>query len=219
MSGDGVIVVSHDPSGGRMCGVPRAIRDTSWADIAGWDAGLGFVDAAGERPFAGGACRVPSLEQLVAEFPGVPINVDLKQRAPSMARAAVDLMRRVGAEDRVTLASFHVEVLREVRRLGYRGPTALAQREVLELVALPACTRRLYPVPGQAAQIPTHAGRIRLDTPRMLRKCHALGLRVDYWTINDPADARRLLELGADGIMTDDPAAIAPVFRQWRERA
>ena len=43
---------------------------------------------------------------------------------------------------------------------------------------------------------------------------HALGVRVDFWTINDPAQARRLLALGADGVMTDDPRAIAPVFQQ-----
>jgi glycerophosphoryl diester phosphodiesterase len=43
-----------------------------------------------------------------------------------------------------------------------------------------------------------------------------MGIRVDFWTINDPAEARRLLELGADGIMTDDPAAIAPVFDRYK---
>ena len=41
--------------------------------------------------------------------------------------------------------------------------------------------------------------------------CHR-GLRVDFWTVNDPTTARRLLDLGADGIMTDDPAALAPLF-------
>jgi hypothetical protein len=40
---------------------------------------------------------------------------------------------------------------------------------------------------------------------------------VDYWTIDDPVEAERLLKLGADGIMTDDPAAIAPVLKRWRE--
>ena len=50
----------------------------------------------------------------------------------------------------------------------------------------------------------------------MLDRRHALDIRVDYWTINDPDEARKLLELGADGIMTDDPKAIAPVFRECR---
>jgi len=41
-------------------------------------------------------------------------------------------------------------------------------------------------------------------------KCHALGLVVDYWTIDDPLEARRLVALGADGIMTNDPRRVAP---------
>src|SRR5438477_207510 len=49
--------------------------------------------------------------------------------------------------------------------------------------------------------------------PWVIRRCHALGLRVDYWTVNEPALAISLAALGADGIMTDDPAAIVPALR------
>lgn len=38
-------------------------------------------------------------------------------------------------------------------------------------------------------------------------------MRVDFWTINCPVEAQRLLLAGADGIITDDPRTIAPVFR------
>lgn len=44
-------------------------------------------------------------------------------------------------------------------------------------------------------------------------KSLALGLRVDYCTINDPARARELAALGADGIMTDNPGLIAPAVK------
>jgi glycerophosphoryl diester phosphodiesterase len=47
-----------------------------------------------------------------------------------------------------------------------------------------------------------------------MRRCRRLGLRVEFWTVNDPAEARLLLARGATGIMTDDPAVIAPVFRE-----
>jgi glycerophosphoryl diester phosphodiesterase len=39
-------------------------------------------------------------------------------------------------------------------------------------------------------------------------------LRVDYWTVNEPALASSLAALGADGIMTDDPAVIVPALRR-----
>jgi glycerophosphoryl diester phosphodiesterase len=223
MTRDGVIVVSHDPDGARMAGVPRAFRDVPLAEARRWNMGAGFVARDGRRPFAapqsgspdsadGGRFRVPTFEEVLEELPPVPLNVDLKQSTPSMAATIVDLVRRHGACDRVTLASFELRNLIAVRRLGYEGPTGLSRPEVAALLAMPRSAFRRLPLTGSAAQLPTHVGRIRLDTRRVIDRCHELGLRVDYWTIDDPAEAERLLDLGADGIMTDDPAAIAPVF-------
>ena len=52
-------------------------------------------------------------------------------------------------------------------------------------------------------QIPQRIWRIRTTTPRTVRRLHAAGVEVHVWTINDPDEARRLLENGADGIVTD----------------
>ncbi len=67
--------------------------------------------------------------------------------------------------------------------------------------------------PAARAQIPTHVGPWRLATPRTVQKLKRLGLAVDFWTINEPEEARALVALGADGIMTDDPARIVPAVR------
>jgi glycerophosphoryl diester phosphodiesterase len=183
---DGVLVASHDPDGARVFGVPRKIAECSWVDVRAWG--------------------VPSLEEVVTSFPGVPINVDLKV---DVARLAVEMLQRLLAEEQVTLASFRSSTLRRVRALGYRGATSLGRSEVARLVSLPAAAQRgaLAP-PGSAAQLP-----LSLAKPWVIRRCHALGLRVDYWTVNEPALALSLVALGADGIMTDDPAAIVPVVR------
>lgn len=211
LTADGHVVVSHDPTGARMCGVAAEIRRSTLADVRAWDAGWGFLRA-GERPFAGRGYRIPTLEEVVVEFPGVRLNVDLKQREPDMVEPTVRLLRRLGAEERVWLASFDARVLRRVRRLGWGGGTALARAEVAALLALPAPLLRLARL-GDAAQLPTRVGRFSLARPWVLARCRALGLRVDFWTVNDPTEARALLALGADGLMTDDPAALAPLFR------
>ena len=183
---DGVIVVSHDPDGARIFGQAARIADSSWAEVRAWG--------------------IPSLEEVVTSFSGVPVNVDLKIDAAALA---VALLRKLGAEEQVTLASFQSSTLRKVRALGYRGPTGLGRSEVARLLSLPAAAQRgpLAP-PGRAAQLP-----LSLAKPWIIRRCHALGLRVDYWTVNEPALATSLVALGADGIMTDDPAVIVPALR------
>ncbi|RMH45212.1 MAG: glycerophosphodiester phosphodiesterase [Deltaproteobacteria bacterium] len=213
MTADGHVVLSHDPDGWRMCAVRKRIRDWPLAEVQSWDAGFGFVDADGHRPFAGRGYRIPTLAEVLDALPDTPLNIDLKQTDPPIAPAVVRLLRERDAERRVTLASFHREPLDLVRRLGYRGPTALSEDDIRWLLLAPRCVWRALRRPGDAAQVPPLHGRIRFARRRFIRKCHQLGLRVDYWTINDPGEAARLLDAGADGIMTDDPAAIAPVFR------
>lgn len=216
MTADGHIVVSHDPSAQRMCGVNAWFRRAMLGAVKSWDAGYGFLDTDGGRPHAGKGIRVPTLEEILVELPRVPLNVDIKQSEPVMVERLIALLRRTRNTDRVTLASFRTRTMRAVHRLGYEGATAMARFEVVSQLVLPgALWTRLWKTLGgvaRAAQIPPRSGPVRLDTREHIARLHALDLRVDFWTINDPAEAQRLLALGADGIMTDDPGAIRPVF-------
>jgi glycerophosphoryl diester phosphodiesterase len=207
---DNQLIVVHDDTAARTTGAPAAWAALDLADARRLDAGWGFVAKDGTRPFAGKAIAVPTFEQVLDAFPDLRINVDLKgDRAVAIM---LELIRRKRAEDRVTLASFQLRTLISARRLGYGGETALSQPEVATLFGLPAMLWRQLPFTGTAAQIPTRASGLRFDRAAFIAKCHSIGLRVDFWTIDDRGEAARLLELGADGIITNDPAAIRPVF-------
>jgi glycerophosphoryl diester phosphodiesterase len=207
---DGHVVVAHDPTGERTAGITRAIRDATLAEVRAWDVGRCFREARG-RP--AGPFTMPTLEEMIAAFPGVSINVDIKQHDAAAAAAVVGVVRRAQAQARVLLTSFDERTIGHVRRLGYEGPTGLGRREVARLVFFPEVALAMFPLRGRAAQIPTRLGPLPLDRRALVDKAHALGIEVHYWTIDDPAEAARLLDLGADAIMTDDPAAIAPVLR------
>jgi glycerophosphoryl diester phosphodiesterase len=211
---DGHVVLSHDPTGARMCGVARPIAEVTLAELRNWDAGALFGDAAGARSQAGRGLRIPTLDEALRDFPGVRFNVDAKSRSLEMVPRLLGVIDRAGAADRTLIASFHVDTLREVRRRGYPGQTGLAQAEVLRLLLLPAPLLRWLPRCGSAAQLPHEAHGINLGTRSVVDRCHRLGLEAHYWTVNDPALASRLLDVGADAIMTDDPRAIAPAMRR-----
>ncbi len=189
---DGVLVVSHDPDGRRMAGVDEELAQLTFAEAQRWD--------------VGGGERLPRFEDVLTEFASLPLNVDLKH---DIAADTVALIRRLGAEDRVCLASFQVRTMRRVRALGYRGPTSLSRPEVIAALALPPALR-IGPLRIRAAraQLPTSLGQ-----PWVVRRMHALGLAVDFWTVDDPELARRLVAIGADGIMTNDPRRLVPALR------
>ncbi|CAN5886123.1 glycerophosphodiester phosphodiesterase [soil metagenome] len=207
---DDQLIVTHDPDGRRMAGTPLPWADLDLADAQRLDVGWGFVAADGTRPFAGQGISVPRFEDVLDAFPTVRVNVDIK--GDRAVAAMIGLVTARQATERVTIASFQTATSVAVRRKGYTGETALSQLEVIGLLGLPAVLWRSLPYTGSAAQVPVAQGRIRFDRPAFIAKCHSLGLRVDYWVVDDPVEAKRLLDLGADGIMTNDPMALRSLF-------
>jgi glycerophosphoryl diester phosphodiesterase len=72
-------------------------------------------------------------------------------------------------------------------------------------VALPVRVRKLVDEVGASALTLNH----RLVTRGTVERCHELGVAVFAWTVNSPEVARRLDELGVDGVITDDPRILA----------
>jgi len=204
MTSDGVIVVHHDASGLRTCGVDKLVRETSLAEVKTWDAGDGE--------------RVPTFEEVLTRFPNTFFNVDLKQPKPQMVDATIALVERLGATHRVRLTSVQDETVRRIRKADYAGPVGVAKNEIIAWFFAPAfaAPKLFWHGHRRALQVPTHSGPLRLDRAAAIAKGHACGWRVDFWTINNPSEATRLLKLGADGIMTDDPARVAPAIHAFR---
>ncbi len=206
---DEQLIVVHDDHCARTTGAQTTWAELDLVDARALDAGWGFLAPDGTRPFAGKQIGVPTFAEVLDAFPTAMINVDIKG-----ARAVdkmLELVRAKRAEDRVTLASFRTGTAVAVRRRGYGGATALSQGEIVALLSLPALLWRQLPFTGTAAQVPVHHGAIRFDRAAFIAKCHVLGLRVDFWVVDDPAEATRLLGLGADGIMTNDPQTMRSV--------
>ncbi len=168
---------------------------------------------------------IPLIEDLLGTWPDARFNIDLKDEPGIALLAAV--LRRTGAWDRVCLTSFSGSRLRAARGLLDRpvcmatSPTviaavlctigAAAERRQTGLLA-----RRLAQWQVRCAQVPG-----RVASASFVRRAHALGLDVHVWTINDRAEMSRLLDLGADGIMTDDISALREVLierGQWHPR-
>lgn len=198
---DGVTVVFHDDTLERMLGRPGRVEDLSFADLRS------------ER--IGGEAVVPTLAEVLEEFPECRLNVDLK--ADSAVDPTIETIWRCNARDRVLLASFSDRRIRWARRVcGPRQATSLGQREVAALRFGSLHGRGLAGfVPGVAAvQVPVRYAGIPVVDARFVGHAHKLGMQVHVWTVDDPARMRELLDLGVDGIMTDHIEVLREVLTE-----
>lgn len=219
---DGHVVLSHDPDGSRMAGVSRAISASSLDEVQSWDVGWGVVDAQGDRPHAGAGHRIPTLHEVLEAFPDTLWNLDVKQTDPPMVDAVLEVIATHKAAERVQLASFSSANIRAILEARYAGAVALSRDELLLLFGTPLVVLRRLGRFGDGrqrrAQVPVRAGLFTLGSERFIEKCHALSVLVDFWTINEPSEAVELVQLGADGIMTDVPETLAPVMGDLQYR-
>ncbi|MFF5259674.1 glycerophosphodiester phosphodiesterase [Actinomadura viridis] len=210
---DGVVIAFHDRTLDRV------------TDRTGTIARLPYDEVAKAR--IEGTEPIPRLEDLLGSFPQARLNIDLKD-APVIGPLA-EVLHRTKAWNRVCITSFSTRRLAQMRArlplytdqdvcmaLGPRGVMALRAKSyggpTAKLVRLAAT--------GVAcAQVPYGLGRLPFVTEAFLAQAHELGLQVHAWTVNDPAEMGRLLDLGIDGLMTDELITLRRIMNErglWR---
>ncbi len=221
MTLDKEIVVIHDATVERTTDGSGVVAEMKLDELRALDAGYRFSPDGGRtHPYRGQGLRIPTLAQVYEQFPAVCVNVDIKEPQPGAEEAVMRVIRDARAEGRSLVVSGDHAVVRRFRRVsGGRISTGASRLETgafyllsrlrLERLGLgrPAC---------DALQVPVEHKGVTLVTPRFLRAAHSRGVRVDAWTINEPGEMRRLLDLGVDVIMTDRPQTLASVLQERR---
>ena len=219
MTLDKEIVVIHDPTVDRTTNGSGAVAEMTLDEIKALDAGYRFSPNGGSTyPYRGRGLRTPRLAEVYEEFPNAPVNIEIKQAQPGVEEAVLKVIWEAGAAGRTLVASNRHGVVRRFRRIsGGRIPTAASRREIARFYLLSRLRlERLYRPAYDALQVPPDYRGTPLVTPRFLEAAHDRGVRVDVWTINDLDEMRRLLDLGADGIMTDHPEELVAVLgERW----
>ena len=206
---DGEIVVLHDAELARTTDGQGPVAEVSFAELERLDAGYRFCRDGQTFPFRGRGVRVPRLAEVLKTFPGVCLNVEVKQVEPPIAEQVVKLVRRANATRRVLLAAEEEPILASIVALDPGTALGSSTADVVEFVKATAESRLASFVPrGHALQIPPFAFGRPLVTRELVSASHELGLFVHVWTINDAPEMRRLLALGVDGLMSDDPALL-----------
>jgi glycerophosphoryl diester phosphodiesterase len=212
---DGYVVVIHDPTLDRTTDRTGAVAAMTLDELRETDAGYNFSPDGGDtHPYRGLGLRIPTLAEVLRECPGVVLNIDMKADRPGIEAAVLEVLREAGAEGRALVVSSRLGAVRRFRRMsGGRISTGASRSEtgIFFLFANLRLERLLRPA-YDALQVPLSYRGLPLVTRRFVQAAHAVGVRVDAWTINETEEMRRLLDLSVDVIMTDRPGTLADVL-------
>jgi glycerophosphoryl diester phosphodiesterase len=197
LSADGRVVVHHDRTLDRTTPLrgPIAARTSDELAHAG----------------------VPLLRDVLLRHVHARVIVELKVNSVQLAHAAIEIVRRAHAVERVCFGSFGRRVLRAVRQLEPAVATSGAREEVRWALYRSWCRWPVTRVAYSGYQVPEWAGSTRVVSPRFVADAHAAGLGVQVWTVDEAADARRLLSYGVDALITDRPDTIVPLVRAMEQ--
>jgi glycerophosphoryl diester phosphodiesterase len=235
---DGELVVCHDPTVARTTDSKGAIAEMSLEELRQVDNAHWFVPGKGAvhdaprddysmrgRAPADRRFGVATLSEVLELTGWEALNLDIKQTAPTVAPYEEMLAAAIASSLRpelVIVASFHDAATEGFRRLAPQIATSPGQNEVTAFVQ--SVVRGEDPDPSiarhAAIQVPPRAFGVEIVTETFVRMAHDHGVAVHVWTIDDPAEIRRLCLLGVDAVMSDRPSTLVKTLDEldcaWR---
>lgn len=215
MTSDDVLVCIHDDTVDRTTNGAGDVSSFTFDELRGLDAGFRHSTSDGFT-FRGTGVQVPSLEEVLTSFPDVSVVIDLK--TDGLVEALAALLVRLGAQERVIVGAFSDERLAEFRE-ATNGTVATSTGPVAtRMWVIASRLGRKAPGEASALQVPTQMRGVRVVDPKLVGVAHEAGLQVHTWTVNDPDEMERLLDIGVDGLITDRPDVLKQVLLargQW----
>ncbi|MHB1260992.1 MAG: glycerophosphodiester phosphodiesterase [Thermoplasmatota archaeon] len=240
VTSDGELVVLHDTTVDRTTDGTGAVQELTLAEIQTLDAAYWFVpgrnavhDARPEEYLLRGirtgaklpppGCtaddfRVPTLREVLTEFPAVMMNIEIKNGPPQgtgYERELATLLAEFGRGDDTIIASF-VDTWTETFRaynMDVSTSTGTAQTGLSKgasLAVAPGATSLMH----EAFQVPIEFEGVPVVDEDFVADAHANGMAVHVWTIDDAETMRWLLDIGVDGIMTAEPTVLEEVLQE-----
>lgn len=206
LTADGQVVVIHDQTVDRTTDGSGKVRELTLAEIRKLDAGSHFDVAFRGEP-------VPTLEEVLKAIGQLTyVNIELTNYASmtdKLPEKTAALVKRLKLTRRVMFSSFNPIALRKVQHLLPDTP--------IGLLAMPG--GRGWLARGWLGRLLVHYQTLNPEkgdvTERLVEQMQRMGRGVLAYTVNEEADMRRLVEIGVDGIFTDD----APLALKIRNMA
>ena len=204
MSKDGEIFLHHDDSFNRTTDVEGKVKDFNWSEIKNINAGYEFYK---NNNLSGYTTTFVRLEDALSMSKVLKFNLDLKETG--LAKKVVEIVLSLNAQNRVLVSSFSPSRLDEFL-LESKGQIATSGtfRENAIARFLPIKKRNFQ---VQALQAPFKWKGMQIYSKKLVNFCKLNNLQLHIWTVNSIDNLKICLDLGCDGVITDEPL----LFREY----
>jgi len=225
---DGELVVCHDATVDRTTASRGTIASFTLDELRAMDFSYWWIEGAdvspgrpaADYPFRGRAPGDPSfgiatLREVLERFPGVVLNLDIKQTAPVVEpyeEPLAHLLAEFGRHEDVIVASFLDAATDAFRRHAPEVPTSAGTVATAEAWRAVQESEEMPETPAVAYQVPERQGDLVVVDERFVAAAHRSGKAVHVWTVNDAESMERLLDLDVDGIISDLPTTLCGVL-------
>ncbi|WP_339490426.1 glycerophosphodiester phosphodiesterase [Pseudomonas sp. EL_65y_Pfl2_R95] len=207
LSSDGQLVVIHDETVDRTTDDEGPVANFTLAQLQQMDAGYNWsADGGQSYPYRDQGIGIPSFESVLQAEPEIAKVIELKTADTALVDKLCESLNTYSQRERVIIASYYESSLQRLRERCPGVATSASPNSVRLFLAMNwlGISRALSPS-YQVLQIPPRHSGMELASSALIKSAQARGLNVQLWTINEQPTMRKLLDLGAEGLITDYP--------------
>ena len=190
---DKEVIAFHDPDLKRLFNLDLQVKDLTFKEIAGL--------------FKEKKCRLLTLEDALKKFPDIYFNIDLKIK--EVIQDSIKVVADMNAFNRVCFASFHSGHTEKVLKHNQNAMVSMGLKDVALFKFFKAYDKNI-----KIMQIPLKWKGIKVLTKNLIQKADKCDLLVHVWTINDRNTINNLIDLGVNGIVTDEPELLMEIMKE-----
>tara|TARA_B100000900_G_scaffold414610_1_gene441746 strand:- start:22 stop:759 length:738 start_codon:yes stop_codon:yes gene_type:complete len=190
---DNEIIAFHDPNLKRLFNVDLKVEDLTFKEI--------------DNFFAIKNCKLLSFKDVLNNFPEIKFNVDLKIRG--LVHDSIKIVKESNAFDRVCFASFNSSHTDLVLKNNSNAIVSMGMKDVAYFKFFNFLRKN-----SKILQVPLSWNGINIVNDKLIQKTKDNNLLIHVWTINDSKTIRKLIEMGVNGIVTDEPQLIMNIMKE-----
>jgi glycerophosphoryl diester phosphodiesterase len=210
------LVLMHDRSVARTTDGVGNVENMTLAELKELDAGYQWTKDGRTYPFRCQGMEVATLREVFGTFRATRMIVEIKQSSPPLVARLCRMIREFEMTNKVLVASFDEVALRDFRWQCPEVATSTDRDELINFL-LRSIIRPGSPAPEvDAVQPPADVLLRPLLGRRLLDRARELRLPVHAWRVDSESRMRRMIRLGVDGIITDEPGLLMKVREQER---